>query len=519
MSYMSDRTILPRLQEHLLSNQEKTYIDLNLVSDELQQKYKEYAKRKRSAFRASVGKAYSIILQRHGLEDVQGYEREIIVKNPLVDTSNQFLDNLINRQLTDLYSSNLNQQENAFIPISSDEAENTTPITKITAVARGSVVQETSSLFNRAGSNKNSLNGNEIDNHNKQPPGNIRVKKNKLKISDTPIGKINRKRKKSVGIVHNSTYSFKNIGGMAKTLEEICKIILHMRCPEIYKTIGVSPPRGLLLHGPPGCGKTLLANAIAGELNVPILKVSAPELVAGVSGESEERIRELFDQAVELQPCVLFIDEIDVITPSRDNAQKEMERRIVAQLVSCLDDLNENNNLVFVMGASNRLDSIDKALRRAGRFDREISLGFPDTQARTKILKTLSTNLRLTENFDFETIALYTPGFVGADLLSLIREAAMVAINRSVNMYQNHKLNEVASEMGINVTTDEIIKNNEINDNESLNINKVNAQSNSEPITNTLCTKDTSTEINVTDIPDPTKMVDLQNVSFNFFNR
>ncbi|KAJ8938351.1 hypothetical protein NQ318_000143 [Aromia moschata] len=226
---------------------------------------------------------------------------------------------------------------------------------------------------------------------------------------------------------------------MNKTLEEVCKMILHIKHPEIYKSLGISPPRGLLLHGPPGCGKTLLANAIAGELDVPLIKVAAPELVAGVSGESEERIRELFAEATKAAPCVLFIDEIDAITPSRQNVQKDMEKRIVAQMLSCLDDLNENGDSVLVIGASNRLDSIDAALRRAGRFDKEISLGIPDVHSRSQILKNFCANLKLTENFDFDTLAGYTPGFVGADLLSLTREAAMVAVNRCFKELQNQR--------------------------------------------------------------------------------
>jgi ribosome biogenesis ATPase len=168
------------------------------------------------------------------------------------------------------------------------------------------------------------------------------------------------------------------------------------------------------------------------EIGVPLLKVAAPELVAGVSGESEERIRELFERAVCSTPCILFIDEIDAITPNRQNVQKEMERRIVAQLLSCLDDLSQNEcgDRVLVIGATNRPDAIDPALRRAGRFDREICLGIPNVEARVQILKVLTSKLKLSEEFDYETLAKHTPGFVGADLMSLTREAAMAAVNR-----------------------------------------------------------------------------------------
>uniref|UniRef100_A0A8C7I533 Nuclear VCP like n=1 Tax=Oncorhynchus kisutch TaxID=8019 RepID=A0A8C7I533_ONCKI len=216
------------------------------------------------------------------------------------------------------------------------------------------------------------------------------------------------------------------------SLKEVCKLLIHMRHPEVYQKLGVVPPRGFLLHGPPGCGKTLLAQAVAGEMELPMLKVSAPELVSGVSGESEQKLRELFEQAVTSSPCILFIDEIDAITPKREVASKDMERRIVAQLLTCMDDLNSLavTAQVMVIGATNRPDSLDPALRRAGRFDKEICLGIPDEAARLRILKTLCRKLKLPEDFDYRQLARLTPGYVGADLMALCREAAMSAVNR-----------------------------------------------------------------------------------------
>ncbi|XP_076234695.1 nuclear valosin-containing protein-like smid isoform X2 [Calliopsis andreniformis] len=226
--------------------------------------------------------------------------------------------------------------------------------------------------------------------------------------------------------------TFTDMGGCDKVLKVVCKLLAHMKHPEIFKQLGISPPRGFLLHGPPGCGKTLLAHAIAGELNIPMLKVAAPELVAGVSGESEARIRELFEQALAISPCVIFLDEIDAVAPHRATAQREMERRIVAQLLSCLDELSfkENGTGVLVLGATNRPDSLDPALRRAGRFDHEVCLGIPDRDARTKILSVHAEKVALAPNVSLSTIASLTPGFVGADLVALIREAAMAAVDR-----------------------------------------------------------------------------------------
>ncbi|XP_044532297.1 nuclear valosin-containing protein-like isoform X2 [Gracilinanus agilis] len=216
------------------------------------------------------------------------------------------------------------------------------------------------------------------------------------------------------------------------TLKEICKMLIHMRHPEVYRYLGVVPPRGFLLHGPPGCGKTLLAQAIAGELEMPILKVAAPEIVSGLSGESEQQLRALFEQAVSNAPCILFIDEIDAITPKREVASKDMERRIVAQLLVCMDDLNNlaDTAQVLVIGATNRPDSLDPALRRAGRFDREICLGIPDEASRERILRTLCRKMKLPETFDFQHLAHLTPGYVGADLMALRQEAVNCAIDR-----------------------------------------------------------------------------------------
>ncbi|XP_033647105.1 nuclear valosin-containing protein-like [Asterias rubens] len=243
-----------------------------------------------------------------------------------------------------------------------------------------------------------------------------------------------RKSKKKIVEPQMSTVTFSDIGGNDKTLHAVCKLLIHMRHPEVYQQLGVTPPRGVLLHGPPGCGKTLLAHAIAGELELPFLKIASTEIVSGVSGESEGNIRDLFEEALGLAPCILFLDEIDAITPKRETAQREMERRIVAQLLSCMDDLSASPQHVLVIGATNRADSLDPALRRAGRFDREICLGIPGEKERERILQVLCRNLKLSSDFSYVSLSSLTPGYVGADLMSLCREAAMCAVNR---IFQN----------------------------------------------------------------------------------
>ncbi|CEH13374.1 aaa-domain-containing protein [Ceraceosorus bombacis] len=226
----------------------------------------------------------------------------------------------------------------------------------------------------------------------------------------------------------------KDLGGISSAVEKVLELIALPLChPEIYTHTGVTPPRGVLLHGPPGCGKTMLAGAVAGDLSLPFLSVSAPSIVSGTSGESESTLRSLFEEAARIAPCILFIDEIDAITPKRETAQREMERRIVAQLLTCLDDLNWNKTdgrPVMVIGATNRPDSLDSALRRAGRFDHEIALGVPDEKGREAILRVLSSSLRLNGDFDFAALAKATPGYVGADLVALTAEAGVRAVKR-----------------------------------------------------------------------------------------
>ena len=246
--------------------------------------------------------------------------------------------------------------------------------------------------------------------------------------------------------------TYADLGGIDDVLADVKELVEYpLTHPEVYAFLGVSPPRGVLLHGPPGCGKTALANAIANECRVPFLRISAPEVVSGMSGESEAKVRGLFREAAQKAPCILFIDEIDAIATKRDGSQRGMEQRIVAQMLTCMDDLNglacgegegegegkgegdvptTSRRHVVVIGATNRPDALDSALRRAGRFDREISMGIPSERSREMILKKMSGKLRLSGDFSFAEVAKRTPGFVGADLAALIKEAAALAVRR-----------------------------------------------------------------------------------------
>ena len=228
--------------------------------------------------------------------------------------------------------------------------------------------------------------------------------------------------------------TFNDFGGIANVLRQMEELMFHIQNPELVQQIGFDPPRGFLLHGPPGVGKTRLVEALASDLQIPCLRCGATEIVGGISGESEENIRELFNLAKSLKPCLLFIDEIDAIAPKRENAAREMERRIVTQMITCLDSLSDSDGSgsgVMVIGATNRVDALDPALRRAGRFGHEISLGIPDEKTRVEILQVLCRNIcRLEENFDFSKLAHITPGYVGADLKNLISVAGTNACKR-----------------------------------------------------------------------------------------
>jgi transitional endoplasmic reticulum ATPase len=223
--------------------------------------------------------------------------------------------------------------------------------------------------------------------------------------------------------------TYDDIGGLGDTVDQVREMIeLPLKHPELFARLGIDPPKGVLLYGPPGTGKTLLARAVANETNAHFSVINGPEIMGRYYGESEGRLREVFEEAAQNAPAIIFIDELDSIAPARDETG-EAERRVVAQLLTLLDGLEARGNVV-VIGATNRPDAIDEALRRPGRFDREIVIGVPDTQGRRDILGIHTRGMPLGEGIDLDGLARTTYGFVGADLGALAREAAISALRR-----------------------------------------------------------------------------------------
>jgi transitional endoplasmic reticulum ATPase len=224
--------------------------------------------------------------------------------------------------------------------------------------------------------------------------------------------------------------SYDDIGGIGETLQQVREMIeLPLKHPELFSRLGIDPPKGVLLYGPPGTGKTLLARAVANEADARFFHIAGPEIMGRFYGESEQRLREIFEKAQAQSPSIIFIDEIDSIAPKREDVTGEVERRVVAQLLTLMDGLEPRTNVV-VIGATNRVDAVDEALRRPGRFDREIVVGVPEVQGRRQILAIHTRGMPLAEDVELDELARITYGFVGADMAALGREAAMETLRR-----------------------------------------------------------------------------------------
>ncbi|HDM23874.1 AAA family ATPase [archaeon] len=243
--------------------------------------------------------------------------------------------------------------------------------------------------------------------------------------------------------------TYDDIGDLKEAKQKIREMVeLPMRHPEVFKRLGIEPPKGILLYGPPGCGKTLLAKAVANETDAYFISISGPEIMSKFYGESERRLREVFQKAQQNAPAIIFIDEIDAIAPKRGEVVGEVERRVVAQLLALMDGLTPRGN-VIVIGATNRINDLDPALRRPGRFDREIEIGVPDKKGRLEILQVHTRGMPL-KDVDLEEIAAITHGYTGADLAALCREAAMIALRRympEINLREDRVPPEVLEKM------------------------------------------------------------------------
>ncbi|MBS7659550.1 MAG: CDC48 family AAA ATPase [Candidatus Bathyarchaeia archaeon] len=246
--------------------------------------------------------------------------------------------------------------------------------------------------------------------------------------------------------------TYEDIGGLHEEIQRVREMVeLPLRHPELFQRLGIDPPKGVLLYGPPGCGKTLLARAVANESEANFFSINGPEIMSKFYGESEARLREIFQQAQQNAPSIIFIDELDAIAPKREEVTGEVERRVVAQLLALMDGLSGRGN-VIVIGATNRPEALDPALRRPGRFDREIEIGVPDKQGRYEILQIHTRGMPLAEDVDLKKLAEMTHGYTGADLAALCRETAMKALRRylpQINLEEERIPPEVLEKMEV----------------------------------------------------------------------
>ncbi|CAB3255941.1 unnamed protein product [Arctia plantaginis] len=430
---INDPIIVSRVKNYLAENVDKTFVDVSQMARSLKERYREYNNRSDNAFCQMVESAYKVVLQSYGLDGAttsEGSEEESDLE--LLDENNSEL----NDRLLAMYkmqdkkrpAQNRRNTDKSGEPIdilSSDDDGSAAP--KLPKI--NDQITITPHVPNK---NKNST---PIEVKTQQ---NQQTNDRKRKVDTSKIAQP--KKKNEVGTVKNVKVSFDDIGGISDIITQICDLILHMKHPEVYSQLGIKAPRGALLHGPPGTGKTLLAHAIAGKLQLPMIAITGTELVGGMSGESEERIRELFERAISVAPSVLFIDEIDAVCGNRVHAQKDMEKRMVAQLLASLDSLSETKSSVLILAATNNPDALDPALRRSGRLEQEIALGIPSLKSRKEILSILCKEISLDEDVNMSTLAQITPGFVGADLQALVNKASTYAVKRIFTEIQTAKI-------------------------------------------------------------------------------
>jgi transitional endoplasmic reticulum ATPase len=249
-----------------------------------------------------------------------------------------------------------------------------------------------------------------------------------------------------------SSIMYEDIGGLGNQLQKVREMIeLPLKHPILFRRLGIDPPKGVLLHGPPGTGKTMIAKAVASETNAHFTSINGPEIISKYYGESEKQLREIFEEAGNNAPAIIFIDELDSIAPKREDVSGEVERRVVAQLLTLMDGMQGRDNVV-VIGATNRRDAIDQALRRPGRFDRELEIGVPDKNGRREIVNIHTRGMPISDDFDMDWILENSYGFVGADISALTREAAMKALRRylpDIDLDQDEIAPEVLEKMEV----------------------------------------------------------------------
>ncbi|KAK6738384.1 hypothetical protein RB195_020476 [Necator americanus] len=446
--FVSDPLLLPRIKEHCSNFPDQAYFRPEEVAFDLQRKFHEYSRKKFKPFVSIVREG----LNRLNIKDRPDPEDEISVVKEVVAKSSESSKCDRKRKAQSSVSSAPKVED---VCISSDE-ENDRKFEEIKSTNRAN-----KAVLNLYSSGKKPEVGSSVNTPTTAP---LKKKRSSAIAKSEPTATNLSGVPRGIGSVpifaatpRPSTVKFEDLGGCDRQFLEVCRLAMHMKRPHTYSMLGVEPPKGFLVHGPPGCGKTLFAQAVAGEFDIPMIQLAATELVSGVSGDTEEKIRQLFTTAKQSAPCVLILDDIDAIAPRRETATREMERRIVSQLSNSLDELfgptkhlsvreqlhisndgevtlndDESKNEtahVLVIGTTSRPDAVDGGLRRAGRFDCEISLGIPDEQARQKILQTVC-KLPLDEDVNMKMIARLTPGYVGADLNALVREAAKCAVSR-----------------------------------------------------------------------------------------
>lgn len=445
---LNDPVIVSRVKNYLAENVDKTFVDVSQMARSLKERYREYNNRSDTAFCQMVEAAYKVVLQSYGLDGAStsdGSEEESDLE--LLDENTSAL----NERILAMYKMQ-DKKRPAASRRPTDKAGE--PIDILSSDEDGSAAPKLPKINDQITITPHipaRTNSTAIESALKQQNQPL-DKKRKLDSNKSGAPK----KKHETGSAKMVKIGFEDIGGLSDIITQICDLILHMKHPEVYSKLGIKAPRGALLHGPPGTGKTLLAHAIAGKLQLPLVSVTGTELVGGVSGESEERIRELFERAQAAAPSVLFIDEIDAVCGNRIHAQKDMEKRMVAQLLASLDSLSENNSSVLVLAATNNPDALDPALRRAGRLEQEITLGIPTLKARKEIINILCKNITLSEDVDMNILAQVTPGFVGADLQALVNKASTYAVKRIFSEIHAEELKASKEVIKVDSNNDEI---------------------------------------------------------------